>query len=182
MDLRHQLPDRHARHGRSEFFRLGRVHLRPQRQGCAGPRHQPSDRTDLVDPVRTHRPQAGNRSWKDTPVYFGGPVQTERGSCCTFHRAPTVRPFRSRRDLADDVQGRARSRRHRQWSAEDAGDARLFRLGRGPARGRDRSHAWLTAPANAQILFDMPAEQRYDAALRLLGVDPTQLSGQVGHA
>ena len=31
-------------------------------------------------------------------------------------------------------------------------------------------------------LVDLPAEQRYDAALRLLGVDPAQLSGQVGHA
>lgn len=38
-------------------------------------------------------------------------------------------------------------------------------------------NAWLTAPANTQILFDLPYDQRYQAAIKLLNVDLAQLSG-----
>ena len=43
-------------------------------------------------------------------------------------------------------------------------------------------NAWLTAPANTQILFDLPYDQRYQAAIKLLNVDLAQLSGAAGHA
>jgi len=31
-------------------------------------------------------------------------------------------------------------------------------------------------------LFDMPSEQRFAAAMNLLGIDPTLLTGEAGHA
>jgi putative transcriptional regulator len=43
-------------------------------------------------------------------------------------------------------------------------------------------NSWLTVKANPDILFDLPAESRYDAAMALLGFDPSLLSGDVGHA
>jgi putative transcriptional regulator len=54
--------------------------------------------------------------------------------------------------------------------------------GAGQLEGEIAANAWLTVAANPQILFDTPADERYDAALKLLGVDPTQLSGLAGHA
>jgi putative transcriptional regulator len=43
-------------------------------------------------------------------------------------------------------------------------------------------NSWLTVKADPDILFDLPAESRYDAAMALLGFDPSLLSGDVGHA
>ena len=41
---------------------------------------------------------------------------------------------------------------------------------------------WLTAPCAPHILFDTPAEQRWKASARLLGINIDQLSDQTGHA
>ena len=43
-------------------------------------------------------------------------------------------------------------------------------------------NVWLTAPADMQILFDLPYDARYQAAIKLLKVDLAQLSGAAGHA
>ena len=44
------------------------------------------------------------------------------------------------------------------------------------------SNAWLTCPANTDILFRTPWEERYKAVLQLIGIDLNQLSESVGHA
>ena len=41
---------------------------------------------------------------------------------------------------------------------------------------------WLTVQANTEILFDLPLEQRFEAAIRLLGIDPWMLAAEAGHA
>jgi len=43
-------------------------------------------------------------------------------------------------------------------------------------------NAWLTAPAEERLLFDVPAEERWHAACRLLGIDLLHLSSDAGHA
>ena len=43
-------------------------------------------------------------------------------------------------------------------------------------------NGWLTVRADPAILFDMPSEQRFAAAMNLLGIDPTLLTGEAGHA
>ena len=43
-------------------------------------------------------------------------------------------------------------------------------------------NAWLTAQADPALIFDTPCEQRWSAAARLVGVDPSQLSDYSGHA
>ena len=43
-------------------------------------------------------------------------------------------------------------------------------------------NSWLNTPSNEQILFSTPARDRWKEATRLLGVDVTQLSNDVGHA
>jgi putative transcriptional regulator len=41
---------------------------------------------------------------------------------------------------------------------------------------------WITAPAQHNIIFDVPTEQRYKAALALLGIDELRLSAMAGTA
>jgi len=44
------------------------------------------------------------------------------------------------------------------------------------------NNGWLTVRADPDIVFDLPIERRFDAAMRLLGIDPMMLSGTAGHA
>jgi putative transcriptional regulator len=43
-------------------------------------------------------------------------------------------------------------------------------------------NAWLTVPANLDIVFSQPPEERLAAAMQLLGVDFAKLSDVAGHA
>jgi putative transcriptional regulator len=43
-------------------------------------------------------------------------------------------------------------------------------------------NSWLTLPADSDILFSTPPEQRLKAAAALLGIDMNLISGEAGHA
>lgn len=45
-----------------------------------------------------------------------------------------------------------------------------------------RENAWLTLPVNDAVLFDLPYEDRWNAAWGLLGVDVSKVSTRAGHA
>ena len=45
-----------------------------------------------------------------------------------------------------------------------------------------QQNAWLSGPVDKSILFDLPPEQRWEAAARLLGVDVNLMSSEAGHA
>jgi putative transcriptional regulator len=45
-----------------------------------------------------------------------------------------------------------------------------------------KENTWLTMPASLDILFNVPASERYDAAMSLLGLNVAHLSGEVGYA
>jgi len=45
-----------------------------------------------------------------------------------------------------------------------------------------RSNAWLTAPVDLRIVFELPFEERWTAAARLLGVDLARLACVSGNA
>ena len=44
------------------------------------------------------------------------------------------------------------------------------------------ANAWLSGPADPDILFNVAIEERWAAAAALLGVDLRLLSGDTGHA
>ncbi len=44
------------------------------------------------------------------------------------------------------------------------------------------SNTWLSSPADEQIIFNTPVEQRWKAAANLIGVDLSLLSSDAGHA
>jgi putative transcriptional regulator len=43
-------------------------------------------------------------------------------------------------------------------------------------------NAWLTVPCDESLIFDLPFEQRWHAAARLLGIDLSRISLQAGRA
>jgi len=44
------------------------------------------------------------------------------------------------------------------------------------------SNAWLTAPVETSILFELPYQQRWEASAKSIGVDLNRISYQVGNA
>jgi putative transcriptional regulator len=45
-----------------------------------------------------------------------------------------------------------------------------------------QANSWLTAPADSEILFNTPIEQRWKKATEKLGIDIAHLSSDIGHA
>ncbi len=116
------------------------------------------------------------------PVMEGGPVQRERG----FVLHEPAGQWESTLYVGDSL-GIATSRDILSSVAGGHGPERaLIALGyAGWAAGQlEREvldNAWLSGPADTSIIFDVPYEQRWAGATRLLGVNPDQLVGDAGH-
>ena len=117
------------------------------------------------------------------PIYFGGPVQTDRG----FVLHQPAQQWQSQLRVDDDIA--LTSSRDILLSIGQTGEPSkaLVMLGySGWAAGQLEwelsQNAWLTVQADPHIIFDLPPEARLDAALHLLGVDFSNLSEVAGHA
>jgi putative transcriptional regulator len=119
----------------------------------------------------------------EVPVYFGGPVQVDRGF--VLHRP--AGPWQSTLSVNDGV-GLTTSRDVLQAVGEGKGPGQiLVSLGyAGWAPGQLEQelsqNAWLTVAADVNVIFNLPSDRRFAAAMDLLGVDPARLSDDVGHA
>lgn len=117
------------------------------------------------------------------PVHHGGPVQPERG----FVIHDGARDFDATLRIHDDL-AVTTSRDVLECLAAGQGPAHaLVALGyAGWAGGQLEQelaeNAWLSAPADASVLFTTPDERRWEAAAALLGVDLRLLASQAGHA
>ena len=118
-----------------------------------------------------------------SPVYFGGPVQTDRG----FVLHQPLGAWGSTVAVGDEV-GLTSSKDVLEAVAAGQGPQRLLvtlgYAGWGPGQLEDEiaRNAWLTAPADAELIFETPVEQRLARAFGLLGIDPAFLSSAAGHA
>src|SRR5690606_19263818 len=114
---------------------------------------------------------------QDLPVYFGGPVQTDRGF--VLH-APTG-GYNSSIQLGDVAL--TTSRDVLQDVAQGKGPAQLLITvgyagwGAGQLESEMSQNAWLNVAANNDILFNTPSENLYEVALGQLGIDPLMLTG-----
>ncbi len=54
--------------------------------------------------------------------------------------------------------------------------------GPGQLESEIKENAWLTSPVFEEILFDMPIEERWEEAIKKVGVDPAMLLNTSGHA
>ncbi|MHB8814737.1 MAG: YqgE/AlgH family protein [Steroidobacteraceae bacterium] len=117
------------------------------------------------------------------PVLRGGPVHTDRGF--VLHRpggqwdhthkvSETIQVTTSRDVLAAMARG------------EGPGDA-FIALGyagweSGQLEREMRENAWTSMPVDARVVFELPYEERWIGAWRLLGIDVDRLSLVAGHA
>jgi len=127
--------------------------------------------------------ELGPRELHEMPVYFGGPVQTDRG----FVLHSPAGPWNSTLAVTPNL-GLTTSRDILEAVGAGNGPKRLLvTLGysgwaAGQLEHEIKQNAWLTVPANEQIIFDLPAEERLPAAMQLLGVSYASLSDEAGHA
>ncbi len=124
----------------------------------------------------------------DEPVYFGGPVQTERGFVLHEKRSDAAAPFNSTLAIPHSGLEMTTSKDVLEAMAGGSGPTRvLITLGyagwqAGQLEDELGRNGWLTVSADPAIIFDTPIERRYDSALSLLGFDPRMLSQEAGHA
>ena len=118
------------------------------------------------------------------PVMAGGPVQIDHGFVlhrnCDKHWEASLEvtaeiTLTTSRDILRSI-------------AEGAGPAdHLIALGyagwsAGQLEEELAQNSWLTLPADSDIIFSTPYQQRANAAAAILGVDMNLISGQAGHA
>lgn len=122
------------------------------------------------------------------PVFFGGPVQTERGFVLHERLGDDGGHYNSSLAIPAGDLEMTTSKDVLEALANGAGPRKLLvTLGysgwsAGQLEEELGRNGWLTVAATHEILFDTPAEDRYERALALLGIDPRMLSGEAGHA
>ncbi len=119
----------------------------------------------------------------EQPIYIGGPVQNDRGF--VLHTAGSVWDstlqitssisITTSKDILDAIA-------HGRGPEKSLIALGYAGWGEGQLEAEISSNAWLNGPAPENILFDLPAEARWEAAARAIGVDLNLLSGDAGHA
>jgi putative transcriptional regulator len=124
-----------------------------------------------------------SRELRDAPIYFGGPVQTDRGFVLHEPQGNWQSTLRVReaiglttsKDILEAV-GRGEGPARLRVTLGDAGGAP------GQLEHEISQNAWLTVEARDGIIFETPAEERLPAAMELLGLDFARLQDEAGHA
>jgi putative transcriptional regulator len=132
----------------------------------------------------------------DAPIYFGGPVQTDRGFVlhepagewqATLKVTSGKGGTRSTGGTGSTI-GLTTSKDILEAVGRGEGPAKmLVSLGyagwsAGQIEHELSQNAWLTVEAKDAILFDLPPDERLPAAMELLGLDYARLADQAGHA
>ncbi len=127
-----------------------------------------------------------------TPVFHGGPVQTERGfvlheAVFTGEATPEEPVYASTMTIPGGLE-MTTSKDVLEAMATGAGPRKVLvslgysAWGEGQLESELAENSWLTVSADTAIIFDTPVEQRYDKALSLLGLQSWMLSPDAGHA
>jgi putative transcriptional regulator len=119
----------------------------------------------------------------DAPVFFGGPVQTDRG----FVLHAPAGNWQSTLRVGEAI-GLTTSKDVLEAVGRGEGPTKiLVTLGyagwsAGQLEHELSQNAWLTVEAQDAIIFDTPVEERLPAAMELLGIDFARLQDEAGHA
>jgi putative transcriptional regulator len=121
---------------------------------------------------------------KNRQVLRGGPVQRSRGF--VVHSSDYFRIGNSY-EVNDDICLTATLDILKAMAFNDSPSEALFALGYcgwapGQLEAEIQANGWLTVPFSRELLFGLPIENRYDAALGRLGITRATLSAAAGHA
>jgi putative transcriptional regulator len=119
----------------------------------------------------------------DFPIHFGGPVETGRGfvlHSADYGQAGTIMVgdvigLTATVDILKDMAAR-RGPRSSMLALGYAG------WGPGQLDGEIQQNAWLNVPSDEALIFDNEIDTKWDRAIAKLGIDPSLLSGDAGHA
>jgi len=116
-------------------------------------------------------------------VFFGGPVQMDRG----FVLHQPVGAWSSTVEVGGGM-ALTTSKDVLEAVAAGTGPERMLVTlgyagwGPGQLEAEIAHNAWLTVPASADLIFETPADERFQGAFNLLGIDPAFLASSAGHA
>jgi putative transcriptional regulator len=122
------------------------------------------------------------------PVLEGGPVLQDRGFVLHDRTSGPIQTWEALLEIKNTDMGVATSRDVLQALARGEGPSRVIVAlgyagwGPGQLEREYQSNAWLSGPAESEVIFSMPFEERYAAAARIVGVDLDRLSSDHGHA
>ena len=123
----------------------------------------------------------------EAPVYFGGPVQTERGFVLHEGVGGQGEPYNSSLKIPGGLE-MTTSKDVLEALSSGAGPKRVLITlgysgwGAGQLEDEMSRNNWINVTAAPEVIFDTPVEQRYGRALALLGIDASMLSQEAGHA
>lgn len=126
------------------------------------------------------------------PVFHGGPLQTERGfvlhdPVLAEGLAPDESVYASTLAVPGGLE-MTTSKDVLEALSSGGGPRRVLvtlgysSWGEGQLESEIVRNSWLTVDADANLVFDAPVEERYDLALRLLGLEAWMLAPDGGHA
>ena len=124
----------------------------------------------------------------DTPVFQGGPVQTERGFVLHEPMIPGAEAVYASTMTIPGGLEMTTSKDVLEALSTGAGPRKVFvslgysAWGEGQLESEIGDNSWLTVPADLGVIFDTPVAERYDQALLLLGLQSWMLSPVAGHA
>jgi putative transcriptional regulator len=114
---------------------------------------------------------------------FGGPVQDDRGFVLHTPGAHYSSSLTVTNDVAfttsiDVLEAVARGNGPERMMVS------IGYAGWSPGQLEDElaRNGWLTVAADPRVVFEVPIEERYQAAIKLLGFDPLMLNSEAGHA
>ncbi|MEH6580717.1 MAG: YqgE/AlgH family protein [Halioglobus sp.] len=137
-----------------------------------------------VDEIFEHLEISSSRNFADVPVMAGGPVQIDHGF--VLHRNCEKR-WEASLKITPEIT-LTTSRDILRAIAKGAGpQEHLIALGyagwtAGQLEFELAENSWLTLPADGDIIFSTPYQQRMGAAAAVLGIDMNLICGQAGHA
>ena len=145
--------------------------------------NKPAQGVSLSD-VLDQLPQEFGSAKRQLDVHFGGPVETGRGF--VLHSDEYESPMQSL--LIEGGFGLTATLDILEDLAKGEGPEKALLMlgyagwGPGQLEGEIGQNGWLTADATPEIVFDLPDGQKWEAALRSLGIDPLVLSATAGRA
>jgi putative transcriptional regulator len=123
----------------------------------------------------------------DEPVFFGGPVQTERGFVLHERLSDDGGHYNSSLQIPGGLE-MTTSKDVLEALSNGSGPKKVLVTlgysgwGAGQLEDELKRNNWINVSAAPEIIFDTPVDERYGKALSLLGIDPRMLSQEAGHA
>ena len=119
----------------------------------------------------------------DVPVMSGGPVETARGFILhkgQFRKVDSL-------EIKGDIYVTGTVEALKAVAQGQGPEKMLFILGysgwtAGQLDAEMKQNSWLVADADPEVIFSAEPEDRWDRAIKKIGIDPNMLSGDTGRA